>query len=63
MEERYELNSTISLLITKETELKEDLIKKIKNLVKKSETNVNVAFDQLFNYLKSNDSKVQKYSF
>eukprot|EP01080_Neovahlkampfia_damariscottae_P003826 gene3826-6987_t len=57
MEERYELNSTISHQITKETELKDDLMKKIKNIVKKSETNVNVAYDQLFNFLKSKDSK------
>jgi hypothetical protein len=59
MEERYELNSLISTQITKETELKETIMKKIKQIVKQNELNVNISHDQLFHYLKSNDSKVE----
>jgi hypothetical protein len=63
MDERYELNSLISTQITKETELKENLMKKIKQIVKQNELNVNISHDQLFHYFKSNDSKVLNISF
>jgi hypothetical protein len=62
-EVRYSINNLITRQISKEPILQPEILKKLKNILKKSDDNVRVAFDQIFLQMETPNSTVWSCDF